>query len=182
MNEIQHFKVGDKIVDYGQVFRIFKVGILKIFSGKKVECIFYKQHFIRDKHQPLVCSIPRSNVKEANLRKPVSEEKIEKTLKLLGEKPNQEIIVNATKADIYFKENNPLETARLLKLLWLEKQDEEKKLSNRKKNIYQKALRNLVEEMAVVQNISLKEARKKICGRLTKICPEKKEEKNDRQY
>jgi RNA polymerase-interacting CarD/CdnL/TRCF family regulator len=177
MNDIQHFKVGDKIVDYGQVFRIFKIRIRKVFGGKKVECIFYKQHFRRDKNQPLVCSIPKSNVKEANLRKPVSEEKIEKTLKLLGEKPNHETIINATKAATYFKENNPLETARLLRLLWLEKQDEEKKLSNRKKNIYQKALRNLVEEMAVVQNIGLKEARNKIRRRLKKICLEKKEEK-----
>jgi RNA polymerase-interacting CarD/CdnL/TRCF family regulator len=181
MNNSQQFQVGDKIVDYGQVYRVFKIKKDRIFNGEKEDCIYYKPYFKIDKSQSLVCSIPQSNIEEANLRKPVSKKKINETLQLLAKKPDDEIKVTIKEAEAYFKENDPVETARLLRLLWLEKQDEEKKgLATRKKMMYQNALRHLVEEMSVVQKIGLKEAKKKIRRRLKKICPEKKEEKHDK--
>lgn len=180
MNDIQHFKVGDKIVDYGQVYRIFKIKKDKVFSGKKEDCIFYKPYFKTDKNQSLVYSIPESNIEEANLRKPVSKKKIKETLKILGKKSNGENKVTLKEAGKYFRENDPVETARLLRLLWIEKQNEEKKLATRKKSMYQDAMRHLVEEMSVVQKIGLRKARKKIKRRIKKICPEKKEEENDK--
>jgi RNA polymerase-interacting CarD/CdnL/TRCF family regulator len=181
MNDVQQFKVGDKIVDYGQVYRIFKIKEDRVFNGKKEDCIFYKPYFKADKSQSLVCSIPENNIEEANLRKPVSKKKINEVLKILSKKPNGEIKITLKEAEACFKENDPVETARLLRLLWLEKQDEEKKgLATRKKMMYQNAMRSLVEEISVVQKIGLKKARKKIRRRLKKICPEKKDEENDK--
>ena len=177
MNDKHQFKVGDKIVDFGQVYRIYKIKKDKTLEGKREDCIYYKPYFKSEKNQSLVCSIPRSNVEEENLRKPVSKKKINETLKLLGQKPNSETVINIAIASTYLKENNPIETARLLKILWLEKQsNKEKKLSTRKKMISENAMRHLVEEIAVVQNISLKKAKEKISRRLEKICPTKQEE------
>jgi len=177
MNDKHQFKVGDKLVDFGQVYRVYKIKKDKTLEGKREDCIYYKPYFKSEKNQSLVCSIPKSNIEEENLRKPVSKKKINETLKLLGQKPNSETVINIAVASSYLKENNPIETARLLKILWLEKQgNKEKKLSTRKKMICQNAMRHLVEEIAVVQNISLKKAKEKIIRRLEKICPAKQGE------
>ena len=177
MNDKHQFKVGDKVVDFGQVYRIYKIKKDRTLEGKREDCIYYKPYFKSERNQSIVCSIPKSNVKEENLRKPVSKKKINEVLKLLGQEPNSETTINVIKASAYLKENDPVETARLIKLLWLEKQgNEEKKLSTRKKMIYQNAMGHLVEEIAVVKNISLKKAREKISRRLKKICLAKPKE------
>lgn len=183
MSDKNQFKVGDKVVDFGQVFRIFKIKKSVTLEGKKEDFIYYKPYFKPEKNQSMVCSIPKSNIEEADLRKPVSGKKISEVLKLLGQEPNGETTINVTKVSMYLRENDPLETARLLKILWLEKQDEEKKLSTRKKTVYQNAMRHLVEEIAAVQKIGLKKAREKINARLKKIYPAKQVEgkKNEKQ-
>jgi RNA polymerase-interacting CarD/CdnL/TRCF family regulator len=181
MNNKHQLKVGDKVVDLGQVYRIYKIKKDRNLEGEKEDYICYKPYFKSAKNQSLVCSIPKSNVEEANLRKPVSKKKIGETLKLLGQKSNSDTTIELTKARGYLRENDPAETARLLKLLWLEKQDEEKELSNSKKKVYQSAMRYLVEEIAVVQNIGLKKAKKKVVRRLKKVCPQKKDEEENKK-
>lgn len=103
MNDIQQFQVGDIIVDYGQVYRISKIKKDKTLDGKREECIYYKPYFKSEKDSSLVCSIPKSNFKEANLRKPVTKKKIKETLKILGKKPNSETKVTLKEAGAYFK-------------------------------------------------------------------------------
>jgi RNA polymerase-interacting CarD/CdnL/TRCF family regulator len=177
MSDKHQFKVGDKVVDFGQVYRIYKIKKDRTLDGKREDCLHYKPYFKSEKNQSLVCSIPRSNVEEENVRKPVSKKKINEVLKLLGQKPSGETTINVIKASVYLKENNPIETARLLKILWLEKQgNKENKLSTRKKMISENAMRHLVEEIAVVQNISLKKAKEKISGRLKRIRLTKQEQ------
>jgi RNA polymerase-interacting CarD/CdnL/TRCF family regulator len=173
MSDKPQFRVGDKLVDYGQIHRIFKIKKVKIFNGDLEYCIFYKPFFETDKCKSLVCSIPESNVKEANLRRPVSKKYIYKTLRSLSKKPNGETRINISEADLFFKENDPVETAKLLKLLWLEKQDEERSLSTRKKYIFENAIRHLIEEISIVQKIGLKKAEMMIIRRLRRFCPEK---------
>jgi len=178
MSKKRKFKVGDKIVDHGQIHRIFKIKKIKGFAGKKEEHLFYKQFFKRDKDQSLICSIPESNVKEANLRRPASRKKIRQTLRLLKKKPNGEAKVSVADAASFFKENDPREIARLLRLLWVEKQDKDKPFATRKKIIFKNAMRYLTEEISLVQKIGLKKARQKIRKRLKKIRPVKEKEEN----
>ena len=171
MNDKHQFKVGDKVVDFGQVYRVYKIKKDRTLEGKREDCIYYKPYFKSERNQSIVCSIPKSNVEEENLRKPVSKKKINQVLKLLGQELSGETAINVAKANTYLKENDPVETAQLIKILWLEKQgNEEKKLSTRKKMMYQNAMGYLAEEIAVVQNIGLKKAREKISKRLKKIC------------
>ena len=180
MNDVLQFKVGDKIVDYGQMYIIFKIKKDILSNGEKEDCIYYRPYYKKDINHSLVCSIPESSIEKANIRKPVSKKKIIRVLKLLGKKPNEVIRVNIRNVNLYFKYNDPIETARLLKLLWLEKQEEDRNLSTRKKAMYKNAMRSLVEEVSIVQMIDLKIAIKKICGRLKKIHPEKEGEENDK--
>lgn len=180
MSDIQHLKIGDKIVDFGQVYKIFKIKKDKALDGTREEYLYYKPYFKSDKNFSLICSVPKSNFKKANLRKPVTKKKTNEILEILGKKPNDETKVTPKQVSDYLKKNDPTETARLLKLLWLEKQSEEKKFATRKKTIYQNTVRCLVEEISVVQKIGLKEARQKIRRCLKKNYPEKKEKEDDK--
>lgn len=173
MGNKRKLKVGDKIVDHGQIHRIFKIKKTKGFNRKTEKHLFYRQYFKRDKDRSLVCSIPESSVDEANLRRPASKKKIKETLGLLSKKPNGEARVTVAEANSFFKENDPKEIARLLRLLWTEKQDKDRNFPTRKKIIYQNAMRYLTEEISLVQKINLKKARKKIRRRLKRICPVK---------
>jgi RNA polymerase-interacting CarD/CdnL/TRCF family regulator len=178
MSNKRKFKVGDKIVDHGQIYRIFKVKKVKGFNDKKGKHLFYKQYFKREKDQSLICSIPESNVNKANLRRPASKKKIRETLRLLKKKPNGETKVSVADAAAFFKENDPREIARLLRLLWVEKQDKDKPFATRKKIIFKNAMRYLTEEISLVQKIGLKKARQKIRRRLKRIHPVKQKEEN----
>jgi len=179
MSNTQQFKVRDKIVDSGQVCIVYKIEKDRIFNGEKEDCIYYRPYYKTDKNRSLVCSVPENNIEEANLRKPVPKKKIKEALKILGKKSDGETKVTHKEACVYIKKNNPVETARLLRLLWIEKQNEEEKFVTRKKTMYKNAVRHLVEEISVVHKIGLREARKKISRRLKKIYTEKKDEEND---
>ncbi|MBN1970387.1 MAG: hypothetical protein JW870_13550 [Candidatus Delongbacteria bacterium] len=171
MDKIVRFKVGDKLVDSTYVYRVIKIKIAKVFGGNREKCLFYEPFFRNDKCNSLICSLPASNIMEANLRKPVTQKRIRDTLKLLGKRKNGETKISFSEADSFLKENDPLETAKLIRLLWFEKQSEDKSLSTRKKNLYENSLRHLIEEVSIVQKISIKKAENKIKRRLKKFSP-----------
>lgn len=169
------FKVGDKLVDYGQVHRIFKIQKGMTFNSEPVDYIYYRPYFKKDKDKSFSCRIPMQSIKDTKLRRPVTKEKMKQALDSLNAMPKGDFILNVIEATECFKENDPCETANLLKILWMEKNDEERKFTVRKKMIYADAMRHIVEEMAVVHEIELEKAEKKVLSRLRKMCPEKKE-------
>lgn len=173
MSSKPRFKVGDKLVDSNHIYRIIKIKKAKVFNGDREECLFYEPFYKTEKCNSLICSVPKSNIDDAKLRKPVTKKKIKETLKLLGKRKNGEEKINISEADTFIKENDPLETAKLLRLLWLERQSEDRSLSTRKKHLYENSLRHLIEEITIVQRIGLKTAEKKIKRRLKKFCPRK---------
>lgn len=177
MSDKNKYKVGDKLIDCRSIYKVIKIKKRKVLNGDKEDCLFYEPLYKTDKSQSLICSVPKTNIKQANLRGPVNHKRIKETLKTLGKRKNGETKINISEADSFIKENDPVETAKLLRFLWLEKQTEEKALSTRKKHMYEDCLRHLVEEISIVQKIGLKKAEEKIKRRLKKFCPKKKVEK-----
>lgn len=169
-------KVGDKIVEVGGVYRIFKIIKKKSLEDKPESHAFYKPLYKHKDNKTVICSIPQANVEKANIRKPVSKKKMSRALGLLGQMPNGENKILATEAKGLLKENDPIKSARALRLLWLDKKDESRNFSLGKKTIYRQAMRGLMEEIAVVYSIGLIKARKKIMYRLKKVIPKKPEE------
>ena len=168
------FKIGDKLVDYGQVHRVFKIQRGVTFNSAKVDYIYYRPYFKKGKDSTLSCRIPMQSIGETKLRRPVTKDKMKLVLALLEQMPEIDVSMNVIEASACFKENNLEETARLLRLLWVEKQDPEKKLTVRKKMIFEDALRHIAEEMAVVYDMDLEKAVRKVLSCLRKMCPEKK--------
>lgn len=181
MNGKHKFKVGDKIIDIGQVHRIFKIKKKENSDGETEKLIFYKPFFKSEKDPSLICSISQSNLSETNLRRPASKKKIKETLKLLSKEPETVTKVDVRTASVYSKNNDLAVITRSLKMLWwerVEKKYEGKSLTSKKKRVYQNAMRHLTEEISIVEGISLKKAKEKIKRRLRKIGPEKPEEEN----
>lgn len=172
---MKNIKVGDKLVDSNHIYKVVKIKKAKVFNGGVENCLFYEPFYKTEKCNSLICSLPASNIEEANLRKPVTQKQIYETLKILGKRKNGETKITISDADSFIKENNPTETAKLIRLLWLEKQTEEKSLSTRKKHLYENSLRHLTEEVSIIQKIGLKKAESKIKRRLKKFCPKKEE-------
>jgi RNA polymerase-interacting CarD/CdnL/TRCF family regulator len=176
MSKKKKYKVGDRLVDSRSIYKIIKKKKRRVLNGEKEDCVFYEPLFKTEKSQSLICSVPESNINEASLRSPVTKKRIKETLRTLGKRKNGETNVNISDADTFIKENDPVETAKLLRLLWLEKQTKDKSLSTRKKHMYENSLRHLVEEISIVQRIGLKKAEAKIKRRLMKFFPKKKVE------
>lgn len=166
------FKVGDRIIEDGRVYRIFKVRRRKDENGEKNgKIIFFKPHFKKKEENGLTASIPVSNVDDARIRKPLTKKKLKKILKLLSKKTKKKK-VNTTSVKSDLNKNKPKLNAKLLKQLWLDKHDDSTSFSPSKKAVYRKALRSLSEETAYVKDMSLRKARRSLKKKLKKIIPE----------
>jgi len=169
------FKVGDKIIDFGQVYRIFKIEKRKSAKNKKEEVIHFKPHYKTKQNKDLVCSIPVKNIGLTNIRKPISKSRTEKLLKKLSEKENKKKPINTTQAKEKLRLNEPETTAQILKGLWLDKQDKSTNFTGNKRNLLDLLMKRLVEEVAFVFGISVAQARKKMERRLKKLGNEQDE-------
>lgn len=85
MQNNHQFKVGDKILDFGQVCQIFKIKRKKDSENKDDRIIFYRPYFKTKKNKGTVCSIPAANVDKANIRKPISKKQLKEILNTLAE-------------------------------------------------------------------------------------------------
>lgn len=156
------FEVGDKIVDAGRVYRIFKIESKKGAKGKKEKVIHFKPYYKTKQDRNLVCSIPVKNISLTHIRKPISKNRMRKLLKKLSKKENKKKITNTTLAKEKLRLNKPETILQILKRLWLDKQDKSTSFSSNKKNLLKLSMKRLVEEAAFVLNIPLPQARKRI--------------------
>jgi RNA polymerase-interacting CarD/CdnL/TRCF family regulator len=161
------FKVGDRIVEAGRVFRIFKVRNEKNGEGKVDKVIYFKPQFKKNNNS-LTCSIPVKNATEARIRKPITKKEFKEIMKTLSKKTRVRGKVNTSSLKDRLNKNNAKITAQVLKKLWVDKNNENTSFSPTKKRVYKKALRNLSEELAWLNKIKVKTAKDKIKSRLEK--------------
>lgn len=162
------FKVGDKIIDFGHVYRIFKIKNKKGKDGDKKKFIFFRPYFKKKEDKGLVFSIPVINLDKANIRRPLSEKKLKKVFKKLSGKLKTTKALNISKAQDRLNLNNPFKTARILKRLWADKKDKSTNFTRSKRKTFDLAMKRMIEEVALVKDISLRKARDKIKAALEK--------------
>lgn len=169
MKNNKQFKVGDKIVRFGKIYRIFKISRRKNFEGNKTKTIFFRPYFKSKKQEKgLTFSIPIKNLDKTNIRKPLSKKKLKEILDKISEKSKSKININTSKAKEILKKNNPIKATQILKALWKEKNDKSKSLTKTQNDIYNLSMRHLSEEIRFVFDVSLATARKKIKKSLEK--------------
>ena len=113
MEKDKTFKVGDKIIHFDQVYKIFKIK-----GGKnKDKVIFFRRYFKGKEHRKLVFSIPISSIDETRVRKPLSKKKLKDLLKTLGQKSKLKTAINIVKAKEQFESNSPHKNVEVLNSL-----------------------------------------------------------------
>jgi len=161
MRKRKKLKVGDVIIDFGQVCKIFKIKKEEKKNGRKEKTIFFKPYFTNSKNKTLIYSICKKDLKNTRIRKPVSKTQLSKLFKKLAQKKSKRKPFNPRRAKEVLNLNNLEKTAQILKSVWLEKKAQ-KKLTKTKRDILKLSTSRLVEEVAFVEKISVKKAKKKI--------------------
>lgn len=163
------YKVGDKIIDFGQVYRIFRIEKRQIAKDQNEKIIHFKPYYKTEQNRDLSCSIPIKNIGLTNIRKPISRSRMSELLKKLSEKEDKKMVVNTIQAKQKLKSDKPGVTIQILKGLWMDKQDETTNFTGNKQNFLKLSMQRLVEEVAFVFDISVVQAGNKIRGKLKKL-------------
>lgn len=161
------FKVNDKVVDFGQVYRIFKVEKLK--KGAEVEEILHFKPFYKIDNSNDICTIPAKNIVLTNIRRPVSKTRMNEVLEIVPSKKSTRIPFNPIRAKEELRLNKPEIAIRILIDLSLDRNNALTSSTNNKRNLFEIAMKALVEEVAYVFHISPTSAKKKIEIRLKKL-------------
>lgn len=156
------YKVGDKIVELGQVFRIFKIQKKKNGDGKFEDVVFFRPYYKPAHSQNFVCSIPLENIEKTEIRRPISKKRVKVILnKLKKSKKNGDFPPILQLKDL-LKSNKTSHTVRVVRILSKEKKTNPDNFSKSKRDIFESAVERLVQEIAIVTGVTQKTARKKI--------------------
>lgn len=148
-------KVGSKIVECGEVYRVFKIE-KREQNGNSEKIIHYKACFINSTNETVVCSIPANSLGEVNIRVPVTKEELEGLLEGLSKRPNRSYEVDEAKPILGL--NDAHKTASVLRCYWREKNKNSETFSKAKKDVLGIAISRTIEEVAAVSGVSLKKA------------------------
>lgn len=160
-------KVGDKILRFGQVYRVSR--IQKNASNKEEgKLVFLRPYFKNRRNRSLIYSIPMESVNKVEIRKPISKKAISKLLKTLSKPAKTKGQTNIAKAKRDLKLDDPDEASEILKLLWKENKKSPGNLSKTKKDFLKLVMEPLIQEVAFVLGISLAKAKQKIGKALEK--------------
>jgi len=162
MKKKKKFRVGEKIIDLGQVFRIFKIEKKKDSNGKPEKIVFFKPYYQTEKTQSMVCSIPMENINQTNIRKPIKKREFETLIEKLKKRKNTNGFYDLNKAKSLLKSNNPSDVISLLQSLNTEKKEKKENFSKSREDILRKTINLLIQEFALVSKITLEKAREKI--------------------
>lgn len=162
-----NLKVGDRIVENGRVCEVFKIKKEETPEGEETEIIYYKPCFEDPSCDSLICSVPVEFLEEAGIRNVGEKNEMEKAINTLSKSMKEGMKVKVSEMKDLLKDNTPKSAAEVLRLLWIDKKDENTSFSLSKKSVFTKAMKNVVQEFAVVKNISVEEAQVKIEEKLT---------------
>ena len=157
------FSTGDKIVENGRVYEIFKV---ESSGENNTSIIFYRPVF--DEGTGLMGSIPVENIDDGEFREPSTVSEVNDTLKVLSKKYTGELRIDTDEMDEKLKTNKIEESAKVANLLWIDKNNEDTSFSPTKRRLFKKAIRAVCEEYANAKDTSLEKAEARIQTYLNK--------------
>ena len=152
MKKKRIYNVGDKIVDYGQIFSIFEI---------KEHVIYFKPYFENVQTQAFVCSIPIKNIRKTQIRRPVTKEKLKECVQILKDKILEEEFKDINQAKELLGTNKLSDIAKFMVYMYKEMHASET-VSHSKKEIFEKASERFAHELAIITNASVKKAKNKI--------------------
>jgi RNA polymerase-interacting CarD/CdnL/TRCF family regulator len=159
MSDVSALKIGDRVIRYGKVLKVFQV---------KDKTIYFQPHFKGQGNSGLTYQMSLSNVQKSNMRKPVSKKELQALFSSILIKSSEGGEINALEIRSSLNENDLPQTLKVIKNLWLEKTSKTTSLASGKHNIYQQALEQAAEEVAAVKGFSPDEGKEAIMAALKK--------------
>lgn len=153
-------KVGDKIVDYGHVYRIYE--ITKVGeNGNSTRILHFKPYYNVDTVKDVVCTIPESSINTTTIRLPIGLAELKDLIAKLAVKPKYVEVPDAQAIKDLLNENDPSKVVDVLRILWSEKR-KEGGFTKSKSDLLELAKTHLMQEAALIWGITLESAAKKI--------------------
>ena len=88
MKDDKTFKVRDKIVHFGRLYRIFKIKKKKA-KDKEEKIILFRPYFKNPRNRAVIRSIPINNIGQTDIRRPISKKELRQLLEELSKKSNR---------------------------------------------------------------------------------------------
>lgn len=162
-------KVGDELVEYGKVYKVFAIEDKKTYDGKVEKHIFFKPIYETVETRTLSCAIPLKNISQANIRRPLLKKKMNEVFEILSAETDFDLeLADVTAAKEVLKLNSPHESAKVLRIMWNELNDEELNSTKSRKDMFELSLKTLSQEVAFAFDITLEKAEKKLQNALRK--------------
>ncbi|MBU1084820.1 MAG: hypothetical protein ABIJ43_00290 [Candidatus Beckwithbacteria bacterium] len=141
--------VGDLVVRYGKVLKVFKI---------KKDTIEFQPFFAFQAVNGLSFTLKLKNAYDGHIRQLVSKSKIKKLLSLIIKKPSAKINPPVYNTKTALNKNQLEETLWIIKILWLEKQKKANTLLGGKLVVFRKAMLQATNEIAAVNKTSPNQA------------------------
>ena len=162
-------QVGDELVEYGKVYKVFAIEDKKMYDGKVEKHVFFKPVFETTENRTLSCAIPLKNITQANIRRPIAKKAMVEVLQVLSSDSFEAVeLMDITIAKDILKLNDPHQNAKVLRTIWMEVNDEELNTTKSRKDMLDLSVKSLAEELAYTFEISLEKAEKKLENALKK--------------
>lgn len=163
MTNLNKLKVGDVIIRFGQVYKVFKVE-----KKDDKDMVYYQKVFTPENRTPSIFSIPQESVEKTKMRKALTKKELDNLLdKDLKEmEVDTSASLNALKA--VRNTDDPTEVLQTLKLLTVLRHDADK-LPFSKKEVYSSLLKRLGSEVAFVYDVDQDKAKEIIEKALAKV-------------
>lgn len=159
MSKKKNYKVGDKIIDYGQVFRIFKILRQRNSNGGHERVMYFRPFYRSSNNYNVVSSIPMKNIEQTEIRDPLSANEIKTLFIKLKKRKRTEVYFDINKTKDLFKRYDPDSDVRLLRDLWKEKKDKSETFSKNKRDIFDLVHDRFSQECAIVKGLPLQKAK-----------------------
>jgi RNA polymerase-interacting CarD/CdnL/TRCF family regulator len=161
------WKKHDYLIEHGQVFQITNIKDQVTDKGQPQKIVQYHTYFSSQPNDRLTCTIPLNNFKLTNIRKPITLSQAKDLFLHLNDE-TESGVNDETDIEEILQANDPVQITKVIKYLWQIKQDHEQPFSQTKERLYSLGLSKIEQELALVFDISVTDARKKLLSHLKK--------------
>ncbi len=151
------FKVGDQLVRFSSLYTVTDIKERKKKTG--TETILYFEPFYKNqRNETLICSIPLNNISLTSIRRPLSKKQLKELYNDLASREVERVSLKQNDLTKRLNDNDPAESVKILKNLWIENQDQNKTVAPTKRYLFSLALKKFAQEVAFVESVALEEA------------------------
>lgn len=152
MTNLNQLKIGDVIIRFGQVYKVFKIENATVFYHRFLESL---------KQATSIFSIPQQSIEKTKIRIPIEKKELDELLDkgLKDLKVDLTLSLNAIKA--YLNTDDPIQVVQILKTLTLMR-DENGKLPFSKREVFDTLLKRFSSEVAFVYGVDEKQAKEMV--------------------